>query len=151
MADKLTIFISYRRWDSIGLAGRLHDHLTSHFGERNVFRDIDSLGPGVNFAAKLKEKLELCDVLIAVIGPGWLNASDEHGSRRLDNPEDYVRSEIVRALDRGITVVPVLVGGSRLPDPGDLPQTLSMYSFAGLNPNKDGPSDEVPRKSWTKA
>ncbi len=41
------IFISYRRDDSGGRAGRLYDHLIAHFGQGQVFMDVDTIRPGL--------------------------------------------------------------------------------------------------------
>jgi hypothetical protein len=63
-------------------------------------------------------------VLLAILGPNWLNAKDESGQRRLDNPADYVRVEIAAALARKIRVVPVLIDGARVPKADELPDDL---------------------------
>src|SRR5215469_8962841 len=96
------IFISYRRDDSAGHAGRIHDRLEREFGQDLLFMDVDAVPLGVNFANVLSEEVAKCDVLLAVIGPNWLNARDEDGNRRLDNPHDFVRVEIGAALQRNI-------------------------------------------------
>ena len=122
MAD--TIFINYRREDSIGTAGRLHDRLTQTFGQNNVFMDVDSIPAGIDFAADLNREVAQCDVVLVVIGPEWLNAKDESGGRRLDNPDDFVVIEIAAALTRDIPVIPVLVDGARIPKVSELPDAI---------------------------
>jgi hypothetical protein len=92
MAPKL--FISYRRDDSAGYAGRVHDRLQREFGRNLLFMDVDSIPLGTNFVKALGEEVAKCDTLLAVIGPGWLDARDEKGNRRLENPDDFVRIEI---------------------------------------------------------
>ena len=77
--------------------------------------DIFTIEPGVDFVEKINEAVGSCDVLIAVIGPQWLTVTDDSGRRRLNDPEDFIRLEIKAALDRGIRVVPVLVGGASMP------------------------------------
>ena len=109
------IFISYRRDDSAGHAGRLCDHLVGHFGQQNVFMDVEAIKPGLDFVEVVQEAVGSCDALIAVIGREWLGASDGSGRRRLENPEDLVRLEIATALARNIRVIPVLVRGAREP------------------------------------
>jgi TIR domain len=89
MATK--VFISYRRDDSAGHAGRVHDRLEREFGRDLLFMDVDAVPLGDNFVTVLSEEVAKCDVLLAVIGPNWLNARDEDGSRRLDNPHDFRR------------------------------------------------------------
>ena len=117
------IFISYRRNDSAGHAGRLYDHLMAHFGHGQVFMDVDTIRPGLDFVDVVQEAVGSCDALIAVIGQGWLGASDGSG-RRLENPEDLVRLEIATALERDIRVIPVLVQGAQMPVAPDLPEGL---------------------------
>ena len=113
MAPKL--FISYRRDDSAGYAGRVHDRLQREFGPDLLFMDVDFIPLGVNFSKVLVEEVAKCDVLLAVIGPDWLDARDEKGRRRLETPDDFVRVEIGTALKRGIPVIPILLEGTRVP------------------------------------
>lgn len=119
------VFISYRRDDSSGYAGRLFDILSGHFGRQNTFMDLDTLQGGDDFAAVIEQKISTSDVLVAVIGIHWLTIADEHGQRRLDNPRDFVRLEIASALKRGIRVIPVLVSGAVMPRAEELPQDLA--------------------------
>jgi hypothetical protein len=126
------IFISYRREDSIAYAGRIYDHFASHFGKDNIFMDIDTLQPGVDFVDVLQDAVGACDVLLAVIGKDWLTLKDEQGNLRISNPEDWVRLEIAAALERDIRVVPVLVGGARSPRASDLPEQISRLAHANL-------------------
>jgi hypothetical protein len=98
------VFISYRREDASGMAGRLYDRLAARFGEDQVFMDVDRIGLGVDFAEVISQAVSTCDVLIAVIGQRWLTAIDEDNKRRLDDPDDFVRLEIEAALARDIRV-----------------------------------------------
>jgi hypothetical protein len=120
------IFISYRRDDSAAHAGRLFDRLENHFGQGQVFMDVDNIKPGLDFIQVVEQAVGVCDGLIAVIGREWLNASDPAGTgaRRIDDPADLVRLEIASALEREITVIPVLVQGARMPRRADLPENL---------------------------
>lgn len=118
------VFISYRREDSAGYAGRLFDILSSHFGRQNTFMDLDTIQGGDDFTSVIDQKIDVSDVLIAVIGSHWLTVKGQDGNRRLDDPKDFVRIEISRALERGIRVIPVLVGGAAVPAPEDLPEAL---------------------------
>ena len=122
MAGK--IFINYRRDDSASHALNIAQYLERTFGARNVFIDIDRIGAGENFHSVLEQRLSHCKVMLTVIGPGWLNARNDEGMRRIDDPDDWVRLEIVRALDRGIAVIPVLVAAATLPRNGDLPDDM---------------------------
>ena len=121
MAGK--IFINYRRDDSASHALAVAGYLENKFGKRNIFIDIDRLRAGLKFRTVLEDKLGQCKVMLAIIGPNWVDARDG-GSRRIDNPEDWVRLEIERALARKIPVIPVLVAGATLPSKSDLPPSL---------------------------
>ena len=118
------IFVSYRRDSYRHAAGRFHDKLALHFARDQIFMDVDAIEPGLDFVKVLHERVGTCDVLIAVISPAWLDARDEAGHRRLDDPDDFVRIEIEAALARDVCVVPVLVGGATVPRESDLPETL---------------------------
>src|SRR3954469_18106471 len=105
-----SIFVSYRRTDAPGHAGRLYDRLVERFGAASVFKDLDSMEPGADFVEVIEETVQRCDALIAVIGRDWL-AGSHGGGPRLDDPQDWVRLEIANALRRKVRVVPVLVEG----------------------------------------
>jgi hypothetical protein len=122
------IFISYRREDSIAHAGRIYDRLVTYFGQERVFMDIDTIDFGVDFVECVQQTVAACDVLIAVIGKHWLDAKDEDGRPRLENPEDFVRVEISAALERGVRVVPILVRGARMPRSIDLPEPMGSLA-----------------------
>ena len=118
------VFISYRRSDSSGYAGRLFDILSSHFGRENTYMDLDTIEGGDDFAKVIEQKINVSDVLVAVIGSSWLAVAAKDGTRLADDPRDFVRLEIGEALARGIRVIPVLVGGALMPRAEDLPQDL---------------------------
>jgi len=118
------IFISYRRNDSATSAGRIYDRLEGRFGQGQVFMDVDTIRPGVNFVEAVEQAVGICDGLVAVIGSEWLKASDATGARRLEDPADLVRLEIATALERDIRVIPVLVQGAEMPRETDLPEDL---------------------------
>lgn len=120
----MRVFLSYRRADVGGHAGRLADRLEQRLGTKNVFHDVTGIGPGKDFDAEIREALEACDVALAVIGPGWLVASTAGGQPRLFEPNDYVRLELSSVLARDLPVIPVLVGGAPLPTANDLPAEL---------------------------
>lgn len=123
VADK--IFISYRRGESGGHAGRLHDRLVQTFGPGRVFMDVDSIPLGTNFIDILRAEVAQCGVLLAVMGKGWLDARDDKGNRKLDNSNDPVRLEISSALQREIPVIPVLLDDARFPDVEMLPDGMT--------------------------
>ena len=118
------VFISYRREDSAGHAGRVHDRLVREFGSDLLFMDVDGIPLGVNFVKVLQEEVAKCSVLLAVIGHEWLNVREEDGRRRLDNPDDFVRVEIAAALQRDIPVIPIMLEGTKIPKANQLPNDL---------------------------
>ena len=122
------IFISYRQKDSAGAAGRLHDRLEREFGRDLIFMDVSSIQPGSDFVKELDDQVRKCEVLLAVIGPKWLDIRDSKGNRRIDDPNDFVRLEIRAALHRNIRVIPVLIEGAEIPRPDQLPQDLQNLS-----------------------
>ena len=123
------IFISYRRSDAPHAAERIYDYLEPCFGDESLFMDVDALQPGEDFRARIQEAVGQCQVLLAVMGRGWLQASDEAGRRRLDNPADWVRLEIETALARQITVIPVLLEGVLMPQERDLPESMQPLAY----------------------
>jgi tetratricopeptide (TPR) repeat protein len=122
------VFISYRRQESSGMAGRLYDRLAARFGDDQVFMDVDTIAPGVDFGNVIAQAVSTCEVLLAVIGPGWLTISDADGQRRLDDPDDIVRLEIAAALERDIRVIPLLVEGAAMPRREELPDSLARLA-----------------------
>lgn len=120
-----SIFISYRRTGTSGYGGRLQEDLREHFGRERVFRDIDSIRPGSDFAQVIEEAVARSGIVLALIGSNWLSTTNEDGQRRLDDPDDFVRLEIESALRQGIVVVPVLVEGAEVPPPSALPPSIS--------------------------
>ena len=140
------IFVSYRRDDTAGHAGRLFDHLSSTFGADDVFMDVDDIRRGENFAETLAERLKQSDVLLAVIGRQWLTLTDAGGMRRLDKADDWVRAEISAALSGGLLVIPVLVGGAALPKAADLPNDIRALGERQMADVRDGSwSDDITR------
>jgi TIR domain len=123
------VFISYRREDASGQAGRLYDRLVAKYGLDRVFRDIDAIKPGTRFDQKIDEAVGNCNALVAVIGRDWLSARDRSGARRLDNPRDWVRLEIAAALEKEVLVIPVLVEDAMMPSEEDLPDPLKPLSY----------------------
>ena len=123
------VFISYRRDDSAGYAGRVRDRLERELGRDLLFMDVDAIPLGTNFSKVLHEEVAKCGVLLAVIGPNWSDARDEHGNRRLDDPNDFVRIEIAAALQRNIPVIPILLDGARIPKANQLPEDLKELAL----------------------
>ncbi|HKI01443.1 MAG TPA: toll/interleukin-1 receptor domain-containing protein [Thermoanaerobaculia bacterium] len=118
------IFISYRRQDSSAASRWLSETLQAAFGASRVFIDIDAIRTGDDWPERINGALRAASVLIAVIGPNWLRLADEHGRRRLDKRDDWVRNEIVYAIRENLLLVPLLVGGASVPVRQSLPRCL---------------------------
>jgi beta-lactam-binding protein with PASTA domain len=123
-----TIFISYRREESAGHAGRIYDRLREKFGKDRVFMDVSAIEPGVDFAEAIDRAVGSCAVLLVVIGRKWLECTDGTGQRRLDDARDFIRLEVATALRLNIRVIPVLVQGAAMPREEDLPDGLKMLA-----------------------
>lgn len=122
------IFVSYRREDAAGWVGRLVDTLKRGFPTVPVFLDLSAIKGGEDFTEAIGRAVASCRVLLALIGPRWLAARGERGERRLDQPADFVRLEVKAALERGVYVVPVLLGGAHIPHAVDLPADLASLA-----------------------
>jgi hypothetical protein len=118
------IFISYRRGDSAGFAGRIYDRVASRLTRKRVFFDVDNIDLGADFVRVISDRVAACGALVAIIGRDWLSSTDQQGRRRLDDPDDFVRVEIETALQREIPVIPVLVDGAVMPRKENLPDVL---------------------------
>ncbi len=123
------IFISYRRSDTEGEAGRLYDDLVRAYSDDSVFMDVTGIQPGLDFRKAIDSNVAGCGVLLAVIGPNWATTTDSSGNLRLANPDDYVRLEIASALSKQIPVIPVLVHGAHMPPLEQLPDDLKDLRY----------------------
>lgn len=124
------LFVSYRNDDSVYAAAAIADRLIRFFGSDNVFRDRDALALGEVYPSRIQRALERCDTVLAVIGRSWLEIRDGAGQRCLDNPEDWVRTELRMAFERRIPVVPVLLDDAPLPDPAHLPDDIRVLPLS---------------------
>jgi hypothetical protein len=124
-----SIFISYRRSDTPGETGRLSDDLVKQFGEGAVFMDVSAITAGSDFRKAIDESIANCGVLLVIVGPEWLAATDDQGTHRLDDPMDFVRLEISAALKRDIPVIPVLVRGAKMPRADQLPPDVADLAY----------------------
>ena len=125
-----TIFLSYRTDDSVHATMAISDRLVAHFGRDSVFRDQDSIRIGTLYPRRIRRALERSDIVLAVIGPNWLDARDSRGRRRIDNPRDWVRTELRMAFRREIPVVPVLLDRTPLPEAEQLPADLRQLPLS---------------------
>ncbi|MGH9279279.1 MAG: toll/interleukin-1 receptor domain-containing protein [Acidimicrobiales bacterium] len=139
--EPIKVVISYRRDDASGHAGHLYADLVRQFGEDRVFIDIDNIPPGVDFAEVITSAIGSADVLIALIGRGWLNETDKQGRRKIDKPGDFVRLELESAIKKKLRILPVLVQDAEMPSAEDLPGSLA--TFARRN------AFEISDKRWT--
>ncbi len=124
-----SIFLSYRREDAEGQAGRLYDDLVAVFGSGSVFMDVAAIQPGRDFRKAIDLSLDSCAVFLCLIGKNWLSAADASGKRRLDDPADFVRIETVAALKRDIPVIPIQVQGAATLKPDQLPEALKDLAY----------------------
>lgn len=125
-----SIFISYRRADSMAYTGRIYDRLVNAFGARHVFKDVEDIPPGEDFRSVLDKALTVADVVLIVIGPQWLMLTDDEGKRRLSDVNDFVRIEVETALKRSdVLVIPVLVNNATMPSADSLPAALKDLAF----------------------
>jgi hypothetical protein len=121
------VFISYRRADSGGRTGRLYEHLSTRFPRTPIFLDFEDIPPGANFPDVIRDAIRTSDVVLVIIGPLWLKGAD--GRRRLDDPQDQLRLEIVEAGQSKRTIIPVLVGDAHMPSAADLPEPLQFLAY----------------------
>jgi len=122
------ISISYRRADSEAVTGRIFDRLSSYYGKDAIFRDIDSIPPGIDFRVHINETLRKTNILLAIVGPEWLGRSSG-GDERIQEESDAVRIEVEMALRRRLPLIPVLIGNTKMPSPDQLPPSLKDFSF----------------------
>jgi TIR domain len=139
------IFISYRWDDSQVAVDGIGNYLRQHFGEGGVFQDIQ-IEAGEDYRDAIRRELGHCYAVLVVIGRRWLDAADQHGRRRLDNPNDMVRREVEFALehDAHIRVIPVLVEGAQMPRARELPESIHRLAYriaAEVRPGKPWPHD----------
>jgi glycerophosphoryl diester phosphodiesterase len=133
------IFISYRRQDSAYPAGWLYDRLADRFGPDQVFKDVDSIDLGDDFVETITNAVGSCDILLALIGQEWLDIAGADGTRRLDDPDDFVRLEIQAALEREVMLIPILVDGATMPRGDQLPPDIAALvrrHALELSPNR---------------
>ncbi len=119
------IFINYRREDSEGYAITLQDRLAKHFGDKQLFMDVDDIEPGLDFMQAIEKSLSSCQVVLVLIGERWLDVMDKQGNRRLENPNDPLRIEIETALKSDARVIPILLHGTPMPASDKLPESLA--------------------------
>ena len=136
----MKIFISYRRADSKYVVDRIRDRLIAAYGEEAVFRDIESIPLGMNFAEVLDEATSTCNIMLVVIGPQWTSITDAQGNKRLFDPGDYTRIEVETGLSHEeILVIPVLVMNATMPGEKDIPESLANLRFRNATSVRNDP------------
>ena len=144
------MFLSYRRSDAAVAADNIYRFLSRRFGEDQIFKDVNSIPLGVDFRDQLSMEIQTCGVFVAIIGENWLNAQGADGKRRLDDPADFVRIETELALERGIPIVPVLIGRVRMPEESELPASMSRMTFQQSFELRPGPEFDRDLKKLAK-
>jgi hypothetical protein len=137
-ARSARIFISYRRADSADVTGRIYDRLAEHFGASAIFKDVDSIPPGIDFKEHLEKAVGKCKIFLVVIGDTWLK-NDDLLNDRLQDPRDFVRIEIEAALNRKIRIIPLLVRGASMPAEEKLPTSLQKLVYRNAIPIRPDP------------
>lgn len=145
------VFVNYRRSDASAHANLLYEWIRERYGEDRVFKDVDSIAPGLDFVEAIESAIDSSEVMLVVIGKGWV--VDANGRRRLEDVDDYVRMEVATALQRNIRVIPVLVEGAEMPSVADLPEPLATltrrHAFELNNARSRADRDELLRRLET--
>jgi len=130
----LEIFISYRRKDTGGYAGRLYDHLAQRFGKDGVLFDVSAGGTAELLREWVTRVVPNAAATVVLLGEEWL--VDRSGRRRLHESDDIVRLEIELALQNEIPIIPVLIDGAVFPNPVELPDSIkALAQFKGYELN----------------
>ncbi|MFF9402955.1 MULTISPECIES: toll/interleukin-1 receptor domain-containing protein [unclassified Streptomyces] len=122
------IFVNYRTEDEEATATLVERELSRIFGDENVFRASKSIGPGSRYPQEILTAVRRCRVLLAVVGPRWLEARSADGAAALENPDDWTRREILEAFVSGAVVIPVLVARTERLRAADLPPELGVLA-----------------------
>jgi hypothetical protein len=137
----LPIFISYRRDETGAIVGHLQERLQRRFA--NVFLDTQSLDLGADFKKTIEEHIAGCGALIVVIGPKWIDMTTASGTRRLDDPQDMVRREIIAGLDANVPIIPLLHDTDRMPAAAQLPEPLQPLTAINAGKLRNNPDFET--------
>jgi hypothetical protein len=138
------VFISYRRSESEAFVGRICERLVGRFGRESIVWDVSSIPYGCDFREFIADALRVCRVLLVVLGPEWISISDEPGGRRrIDDPNDLVRLEVEAAIERGIPIIPLFIGGAKMPALELLPESLTKLHYRNGLPVRPDPDFDV--------
>jgi hypothetical protein len=122
------IVISYRRSDSEAMTGRIYDCLVDHYGEKTVFRDLDSVPVGKDYRRQIEDAIRRADLVLAIVGPKW-SGPKRRGGSRIKEAKDTVRAEVEEALKRGVPIVPILVHDAEMPEAAELPSDIREFAY----------------------
>src|SRR5262245_32939538 len=142
----MRIFISYRREDSAGSAGRLQDTLAKQFGPDHVFRDVADIYAGGDFRQAIEREIGQSDVVVVIIGPRWPRLPHDKHRARTDHPHDLLRLDVASALTRNTRVIPVLVDRATVPSESALPDDLKQLARRNAVEIRDGAWDDDVRR-----
>ena len=98
----------------------MYDWLAQRFGNDAVFMDVAAIPFAVSFPDYIRESIANSKVLIALIGAQWL--------KKIHQADDPVRMEIETAISSHISVLPVLIGDTPMPNADDLPASISTIA-----------------------
>ncbi len=135
------VFICYRREDTASAAGRVYDRLCQLLSKSNVFFDVSTIAGGEDFEARIESEIRRSDAVLMFIGQNWLS-QDSSGVARIWDPKDYVHVEVRAALERGVLVLPVLVGGAPMPKPELLPEDIRAVATRNALPLRHDSFDD---------
>ncbi|MGV7224095.1 MAG: WD40 repeat domain-containing protein [Nitrospinales bacterium] len=141
----IRIFINYRA-DELGYARLLYQRMGDSFGIENVFMGAGENKPSGDEIV-FREKIELCDTMLVLIGPKW------HSTRNTEYRSEFFQEfetslqEIKTALKQPrITVIPILLDGSKMPEPQYLPPDLvELASRQAFPLTSDAWEREIPQ------
>jgi hypothetical protein len=119
------IFLSYRHSDTDASVGRVYDRLVQLTPRNHVFFDVSAVEPGVDFEREIVTAMQASEIALFFIGDKWIGRETATGSARIWEDADYVRTEARAALAiKNIKILPVLVGGARMPRRDQLPPDI---------------------------
>jgi len=123
------VFINYRTGDEENVAALLAPALSNRFAPEVFFHASKSIRFGDDYTQALPTAVRRSVALLAVIGTRWLDVRDGGGRRKIDDPADWTRREILEAFHHNVRVIPVLVGSARRLKAEDLPPELTRLAF----------------------
>jgi HEAT repeat protein len=129
------IFLSYRRDDSLTITDAIFRWLQERLPEGYIFRDLNSTRAGESFASRIENEVANATVILAIMGVDWRGKTTQHSrgwfwqqekreKYRIDDPQDWVRQELLLALQLNKPIIPLLVNGALFPEIPDVLRAL---------------------------